>query len=83
MQLERQMFALVMLGVLLSTTPVSSQRGATSGEWRSYAGDLYGTKYSPLDQISDENFSEIEIAWEWQSADTLLPYQGELGIVSQ
>jgi len=81
MQLERQMFALVMLGVLLSTTPVSSQRGATSGEWRSYAGDLYGTKYSPLDQISDENFSEIEIAWEWQSADTLLPYQGELGIV--
>jgi hypothetical protein len=27
-----------------------AQRGATTGEWRSYSGDAAGTKYSPLDQ---------------------------------
>ena len=28
----------------------------SEGEWRSYAGDIGGTKYSPLDQINATNF---------------------------
>ena len=41
----------------------------SNGEWRSYAGDIRGTKYSPLDQIDGSNFSDLEIAWEWLSVD--------------
>ena len=44
----------------------------SNGEWRSYAGDIAGTKYSPLDQITAQNFSELEVVWEWTSVDTFL-----------
>ena len=44
----------------------------SSGEWRSYAGDIRGTKYSPLDQIDASNFSELEVAWEWTSVDNVV-----------
>ncbi len=32
-------------------------------EWPSYAADLAGTRYRPLDQINASNFSDLEIAW--------------------
>ena len=44
----------------------------SNGEWRSYAGDIGGKKYSPLDQIGASNFADLEIAWEWTSVDTLI-----------
>ena len=44
----------------------------SNGEWRSYAGDIKGTKYSPLDQIDASNFEDLEIAWEWTSVDNFL-----------
>jgi len=62
--------AIVTVGVLIA--PVAAQRGATGGEWRSYGGDVGSTKYSPLDQITAENFSALEIAWRWDSVDTHL-----------
>ena len=46
--------------------------GTGNGEWRSYAGDIAGTKYSPLDQIDAGNFSDLEIAWEWTSIDNFV-----------
>ena len=61
---------IVTVGVLIA--PVAAQRGATDGEWRSYGGDVGSTKYSPLDQITAENFSALEIAWRWDSVDTHL-----------
>ena len=51
---------------------VWAQYGAVNGEWSTYAGDLGGTKYSPLDQIDASNFSDLEIAWRWESADAAL-----------
>jgi quinoprotein glucose dehydrogenase len=33
------------------------------GEWRSYAGDIRATKYSPLDQINRANVKNLRIAW--------------------
>ena len=51
------------------TLPVAAQEGAAEGEWRHYAGDRGSTKYSPLDQIDRHNFSELEVAWRWESAD--------------
>ena len=44
----------------------------STGEWRSYAGDVKGTKYSPLDQIDADNFAELELAWEWMLVDTFI-----------
>ena len=41
----------------------------SNGEWRSYAGDIGGRKYSPLEQIDASNFADLELAWEWTSVD--------------
>jgi len=46
--------------------------GTENGEWRSYAGDIAGTKYSPLDQIDADNFSRLQVEWEWTSVDRVL-----------
>ena len=46
--------------------------GTENGEWRSYAGDVAGTKYSPLDQIDASNFGRLQVQWEWTSADRFL-----------
>ena len=32
-------------------------------EWPSYAADLAGTRYRPLDQINASNFKDLEVAW--------------------
>jgi quinoprotein glucose dehydrogenase len=44
------------------TTPEAAQ-------WREYAGDVRGTKYSPLSQIAPANISQLAVAWRWESAD--------------
>ena len=52
--------------------PAQAQYGALNGEWRSYGGDVGGTKYSPLDQIDASNFSSLEQAWSWTTVDAML-----------
>ena len=39
------------------------ERGTANGEWPTYGGNLSNNRYSPLDQITAENFSELEVAW--------------------
>ena len=68
--LLRSIALVVVLGLLPAET--SAQQGATDGEWRNYAGDTWGTKYSPLDQITIENFSDLELAWTWETVDSHL-----------
>jgi len=48
------------------------QAGAPAGEWRTYGGDLGNTRYSPLDQITRDNFNKLEVAWRFK-ADNLGP----------
>jgi quinoprotein glucose dehydrogenase len=54
----------VVAGVL-ATLPIVAvgQWKAKDTEWPSYAADLAGTRYRPLDQINAENFNDLEIAW--------------------
>lgn len=52
--------------------PSFAQYGTGSGEWPSYGGDTGSTKYSPLDQITPENFEQLQVAWTWTSADANL-----------
>ena len=43
-------------------------QGTENGEWRSYGGDIANTRYSPLDQITADNFSDLEVAWRLKAA---------------
>ena len=43
-----------------------------TGEWRHHGGDLASSKYSPLAQLTPQNFGELEVAWRWESADRRL-----------
>jgi quinoprotein glucose dehydrogenase len=38
-----------------------------NGEWTYWAGDLKGTRYSPLNQINAENFNKLEVAWRFKT----------------
>jgi quinoprotein glucose dehydrogenase len=53
--------------VLMTSAAPDAQRGAASGEWRTYGGDLGHTRYAPLDQIDAKNFSTLEIAWRFKT----------------
>jgi len=58
-----QLWLLCVAVFVLCGPKASSQSPSKSGEWPSYAADLAGTRYRPLDQINASNFSELEIAW--------------------
>ena len=42
-------------------------RPAAAGQWRTYGADLASTRYSPLDQITAENFGTLRIAWRFRT----------------
>jgi quinoprotein glucose dehydrogenase len=64
--------AAVTLGAWFATKPLIGQSGARNGEWRTYGGDLGNTRYAPLDQITRDNFNDLEIAWRFKT-DSLGP----------
>ena len=76
METERSLGGLVAVALLMvvaAAPPAGAQYGARAdGEWPTYGGDLGNTKYSPLDQITADNFDQLEIAWRWRSADGFL-----------
>ncbi|HBP6462748.1 TPA: membrane-bound PQQ-dependent dehydrogenase, glucose/quinate/shikimate family [Pseudomonas aeruginosa] len=43
--------------------------GAADGEWRFYAGDAGGQRYSPLRQIDRGNVRRLRLAWHYRSGD--------------
>ena len=45
-----------------------------AAQWRSYAGDVRGTNYSPLRQIDSSNFHNLELAWRWVPEDEYPPF---------
>jgi quinoprotein glucose dehydrogenase len=57
----------VSAALLLWSIPVLAQSGAANGEWRTYGGDLGHTRYAALDQINASNFSQLEVAWTFQT----------------
>jgi len=64
---------------LMALPVVLAQSGSDNGDWPSYASDAGSTKYTSLDQINAENFSELEIAWRWDSIDAELDLNAALG----
>ncbi len=37
------------------------------GEWPAYSGGIRAQKYSPLNQIKQDNLDQLQIAWVWES----------------
>ena len=56
------------LSVCLGVLPAVAQTGAVDGEWRTYGGDLGSTRYAALDQITAENFNDLEMVWRFNTA---------------
>ena len=53
---------LVTLAVVVAGSAVA-QSAVPDGEWHAFGRDGANTKYSPLDQITADNFGDLEIAW--------------------
>src|SRR5262252_8115617 len=45
----------------------TGQPSTKNGDWPAYAGDIKGTRYSPLDQINGSNFGKLEVAWRFKT----------------
>ena len=80
MRQRRAILAPAFLAAWLTAVPLGAQQGAAGGEWRSYAADAWGTKYAPLDQITGDNFANLELAWRWRTADSHLPVEDANGV---
>ena len=62
---------MMMLLVCACAMPLFAQEhvsGTSNGEWRYWGGDERSSRYSPVDQISVENFGDLEVAWRWSQA---------------
>ena len=57
--------------------PVQAQTSVPDGEWHAIGRDAANTKYSPLDQIDADNFTDLEIAWRWTSLSTAVAENNE------
>ncbi len=79
MKLRFHVALLVVVGCMMAVVDLHAQSsgpwqtyGTQNGEWRSYAGNIAGQKYSPLDEIDEENFDELAVQWVWSSVDHYL-----------
>ncbi|MGE4053461.1 MAG: pyrroloquinoline quinone-dependent dehydrogenase, partial [Vicinamibacterales bacterium] len=57
----------ISLGISLALTTAHASAQTDNGEWRTYGGDLYSTRYSPLDQVNASNFNDLEVAWRFKT----------------
>src|SRR5439155_8247185 len=52
----------------MTAAPRAQQPAKPKGaEWPTYGGDLASTRYSPLDQITRDNFNKLEVAWRFKT----------------
>lgn len=63
-----RLFRFVVASLLCSAGWLNAQKGAQNGEWRSYGADAGNTRYSPLKQIDASNFSQLQVAWRFNTA---------------
>jgi quinoprotein glucose dehydrogenase len=57
----------IALALALLTSGLAAQSVPPRTEWRHYHGDLRGTRYSPLAQITRDNVADLRVAWTWKS----------------
>jgi len=64
---QSQFFALIASMLFLSGSGLSLAQ-LSPDEWVTLGGDFAHTRYSPADEINASNFSDLEVAWEWDGA---------------
>jgi quinoprotein glucose dehydrogenase len=70
----RILLAVVALAIVAAAqAPSPSPPSTKNGEWPHYTADIRGSRYSPLDQITADNFNTLEVAWRFKT-DNLGPY---------
>src|SRR5436190_3665279 len=42
---------------------------AVDGEWRAYGHDVFGSRYSPLDEINRDNVARLTVAWTYHTGE--------------
>ena len=52
---------------LLPSIATADALDTSNGEWPHYAGDIKGSRYSPLSQINADNFEDLELAWSFST----------------
>lgn len=57
----------IIVSLVAAALPLSAQTGTQNGQWKYYGGDDYNTRYSPLDQINEQNIGQVQVAWRWKS----------------
>ena len=70
-------WAVVAVATTLTVGLAGAQTSVPDGEWHAFGRDGANTKYSPLDQITAENFTDLEIAWRWTSLSRAVAEQNE------
>ena len=66
-------FTIFGLAVLATVTAQTPPGKIKPGDWPSYTGDLAGTRYSSLRQISTANVAKLEQAWSFSMKDATPP----------
>jgi len=62
----RKIAASAGLALVMAGSAALAQSGGNI-DWPTYAGDIAGSKYKPLDQINAGNFSKLEVAWRFKT----------------
>ena len=65
--------ASIAVATWLGAATVTAQTGATNGEWGVFGADAGATRFSPLDEIHEENVGDLEVAWRWSAREQGTP----------
>ena len=62
----------LVVSVLCALCVQVTAQDSDDGEWHTWGGNSAFTRYSPLDQISKDNVTNLRVAWRWSSVDRAL-----------
>src|SRR5580700_5205048 len=65
--MRMQMGHAAIAALFITLLPAAETPSQKDGEWPTYAADLAGSRYRPLDQINASNFSQLEVAWRFKT----------------
>src|SRR4051812_11333000 len=65
----KTLYALGVAALLLhaGSPALAADAAKANVDWPTYAADLSGSRYRPLDQINASNFSNLEVAWRFKT----------------
>src|SRR5665213_2525360 len=62
--------AAIVISAILPLVPPAIGAQTTPGEWTAYGRDAFGSRFSPLTQITRDNVSRLTVAWTYRTGET-------------